>query len=405
MLSMSHLLEIIIAYGVCLFVVVLLFRPKRVDVVFLGFLLFFHFLFSAGFYYSTIGTITDSFNYFVWAGDYSDGNIVGTGFVVFLVRFIQSIVGVDYFSVLLVFSGFSALGSAGLYISLSKMCSVSGSTAATRQMLKFGMLLPGLHFWTSPIGKDSLILLIYGLLAIAIVRFKGLLWFSLLIAVLVSTMIRPHVGGCALIILMIYFIQNSIQKSRGIQRFGLVVVYGAIFAVIAAAVYLFLLQFVQKYSGSGYETLADFLSERQDVYASTGSGFDTSSVPFLVRYLLFLFGGIPWELGSILQIFAMVEGAFILALPVLLLRMIWRTRRFSKKISASLLPLRLRFGATYVFFYSLLLSAILTLGASNFGLIARQRIMVYVPLLFAFILMRIVLDKYTQKKLNTSIVL
>lgn len=393
---MLTLLQLLTAACITFFFVVLVLRPRVADIVYIGIMVLYHFLFVWVFYFITIGDVTDSHNYFIWAEGEGVGEFVGTGFIVSLVSLFRSVIGSEYFSVLLVFSGLSAFGLACVYVCLSKLCRDWGADANTLLILRIGMLLPGLHFWTGPIGKDAVILLGYGLLALSVFGRSGLRWGLLGLGMFITFLVRPHVGGCAIIILLVYMNRHAMGNVNGVRRWVLGLFFASLAIAFAIGFYVFMLGFVQKYSGAGFESMAEFLSERQGVYAETGSGFDSSDFPFVVRYLLFFLGGIPWAIGNVLQFVAMLEGVFICILLLLVTRMVWRTRNVSRK-ERNLKGVILRNRTAFIFYYAMFLATVLSYSAGNFGLIVRQRVMVYLPLLIAFVVLRILYPKLIRK--------
>lgn len=389
--------QVEIAVAICLIIVMVILRPKVSDVTYLGFMIVIHFFFAVAFYYASRDGVTDSHNYFLWSAEGRGDSLFGTGFVVFLVGVIRSVTGDDYFSALLAFSGISAFGASCVYVGLSRLCSEWRSGSGTLWILRLGMLMPGLHLWTAPIGKDSLMLLSYGLLTLAVMRRHGVRWTLLVSVIAVSFLVRPHVGGCAFLVLLIYLNRHIVKSTSGVIKWIYVCLAALLFIAVAVGGYVFFMNFIQKYSAVGFDSLADFLSERSDVYSETGSGFDASSYPYLVRYFLFLLGGIPWAIAGVFQLLAMVEGLFIVTLLAALIRVVWRVRKmFAKRMPDWFSVLGGR--GEYLFYYAVCLVAILSFGAGNFGLIARQRVMVYVPMLVAFVVFRVLYFRIRSEK-------
>lgn len=378
-----ELLQFIAAILIGFFLVVVATSPRSKDIGYLGVMVAYHFALALVFYYITLGEVTDSHNYFLWSEEGYPGYI-GTGFVVFLVGLARSVTGGEYFSALLFFSTLSVIGIASIYVALSKLCRSCNTPGATIFLLRAGLLLPGLHFWSAPIGKDALIVFSYGLLVIGLFGGKGVRWAFVAAALLIGFLVRPHVGGCAILIILLYVIRYVMPSNNAFLRLLLSSLMIILVGVLASVFYVFFLGFIQKYSGGGFDSLGEFLSSRHDIYAETGSGFDSSKFSFPVRYILFFLGGMPWAIGNALQFVAILEGLCVVALLLLTVRQVVSTRDGAMK-SFSLHDSALRNRATYVFYYAIVMAGILSLVSGNFGLIVRQRVMVFLPLLVAFI--------------------
>lgn len=365
----------------------LLLRPSARDAAAIFLLCIYHFMYVFLFYGLTVNDITDSSNYYNWASDGWFGGYFGTGFVVSLIQLIQWF-GVDgYFLMMLLFAALSAFGVSAFYVaSLHSLKRVAPSDYL-RGLLFLGLLIPGLHFWTAPIGKDSLILFSYGLMALSVSRVKGALYF--LFGLMLVFLVRPHVGFCILMVFAAYkYFASSSHASAGLRLvYRLALIVGAVFFIFIF--YGFILDYLQKYSVAGFDGLADFVSSRQDIYSDTGSGLSIASVPYIARYVLFFLGGIPWAVGGVFQLFSLIEGVVFLLLLFFAIRSLLALRAKSIFINDIVFHNNIRLVLCLILFV-LLLSALLSYGSGNLGLMVRQRVMIYLPLLLSFLLAKAV---------------
>lgn len=355
---------------------------------FLFLLQIYHFLFSFLFYDFSYGSITDSHNYYLWANDpwLEISGFSGTAFVVKLLSFFCSIFYNDYFFMILFFSGLSFWGISACYISISEF--IEKRFLYRNKIIILFFLIPGLHFWTVPIGKDSLFMFALGATFLSIFKNKSKVLF--LFSILMIWLLRPHIAFLIIITVGAFYYNVYVSKRSMVVKFSYRFFLILLFLAGAAFSYGFFLDFVQKYSVEGFSSLGEFSESRKSVYADTGSGFDTSTVPVFLRIILFFLGGIPWSFSGFFQLFAMVEGAVILGMIYKISQVIFKLRNIKNQ------DVYYQY-AIYSFIFVFLVSLLLSFGASNLGLMVRQRVMVYIPLFFSFIFLSLYMkerDRY-----------
>lgn len=361
----------------------LLLRPSARDAAAVFFLCIYHFMYVFLFYGLTVNEVTDSSNYYGWASEGWFGGYFGTGFVVSLIQLIKWFGVDDYFLIMLFFAALSAFGVSAFYVASMHYLKRLASSDYLRGLLFLGLLIPGLHFWTAPIGKDSLILFSYGLMALSVSRVKGALYF--LFGLVLVFLVRPHVGFCILMAFAAYkYFAGSSNATAGLRLiYRLALIVGAVFFIFIF--YGFILDYLQKYSVAGFDGLSDFMSSRQDIYSDTGSGRSIASVPYVARYALFFLGGVPWAVGGIFQLFSLIEGVVFLLLLFFSIRSLIAVRAKSVFIKDVFFNNNIRLVLCLILFV-VLLSALLSYGSGNLGLMVRQRVMIYLPLLSSFLL-------------------
>lgn len=379
------------------------FKSTWFDRAILVFIIVYHFLFSIVFLWYSDGIITDSFNYFSWAASGAEGAWYGTGLIVSIVRAIQYLGFKNYESIFMFFSAVSGFSVASLYLAIVNIGRQHGMAKVVTPWVIITLLLPGLHFWTVPIGKDGLILFSYALVVMGIYRGGGK--FILLSAVVLAFLVRPHVGFAMGALLLMDSYRNITLFKSWRQR----VLYKVVIFIVAIFVgilfYKFVLSFIQRYSDVGFGSILEFLESRQGIYAESGSGFDLAAYSFPVRYILFFLGGVPGVSTGLFQFFAMMEGLFVILVMTLIIYYLYRGGAAMRRLGdwrhgdgQSVIKKfkRLEIMSTSLLFYSLALAAGLTLITGNFGLIARQRIMVYVPLVVSMFLAYFVYRSVTR---------
>lgn len=370
---------------------VIIVKPAGRDVLALFFLCFYHFAYVFAFYYMTEGEITDSSNYYNWAVDGWQSGFVGTGFVVTIIQCLRWI-GIDqYFLTMLFFAGLSAFGIGAFYSICSRLRRQYFAKKIIGILLLLGLFIPGLHFWTVPVGKDSLILFFYGLILLFV--FRGYYDVFVFMCVVFIFLIRPHIGFCILSVFFWYKYFCFSQYMSVVKRITYRSLLMFFSLILAVAFYEGILEYSQKYSSNGFDNIFDFASSRLDIYSETNSGLSSSSFPYIARFFIFYLGGIPWDIHGILQLLSLIEGFVYILLLLLCLRYFLR---FINKIMLNRNDNIQTYGkvAFWFFIYTIIVASILSYGSGNLGLIARQRVMIYLPLFMAYLILRHINDRY-----------
>jgi hypothetical protein len=348
----------------------------------LAILNFYHFLFAALFFQITHGLETDSSNYFQWAHDATiDLGVVGSGAIVRFVRLL-GMVGLDtYILAYYFFAALSAFGVMFAYLGIVGYVRQKGLTVS-RQAVLLCFMLPGLHFWTSAIGKDAVIIFVTGL---GIYNFghkrSWLLFAGLVIA---AAMVRPHVG-LLMGMVMCHFSYATVSKRMVTRSKPLFNTFGNLLIVVAmVGSYYVALSYIQKYSPTGFQGVGEFIGARADIYAGQGSGFDASTYPFMFRFFLVFLGGVPWAISGGAQLASIVEGTIVLSLAVWAMWRGYKLRLRSFLVNQKEIYADIKYMAAY----GAMLCGLIALLASNFGLISRQRVMFYLPVIFVFVVIR-----------------
>lgn len=174
--------------------------------------------------------------------------------------------------------------------------------------------LPNLHFWSSGIGKDSLLFLA---VAFFFYSFKDIKkrWGYMLFAVLISLFFRPHI----LVFLMASagagaFLDSSM---KAYQRILIMTVFSIGFLLM----YDFFLNFLNLESLDA-ASIESFASDRQASLSTdrTGSAVDVSNYPLILKVFTFLYRPLFFDMSGILAIFASLENLFLLIFTIKIFR-------------------------------------------------------------------------------------
>lgn len=226
-------------------------------------------------------------------------------------------------------------------------------------------LLPSIVFWPAAIGKDSLALLFIGMTIYGYARLdrsgKGRGLFLAVLGLGGILLVRPHVAAmlAAAFVVPYVFARGKPGLKTAAFRFASVVV------LLVTAAYL--IRGAQQFVGASEiadTTSALEMAQRKSNFGSSAFGTASPLARVLAAPVLF-FRPFPWEIHNLQAAIAGGES-------LLLLLIVWHHR-------ASLLNAcrRLRQSA-FTFFVLIFLvefCAIFSAAISNFGLLARQRVM------------------------------
>lgn len=299
--------------------------------------------------------------YFDPYGFYHRELSLGTVFVIYMVQWLREQLGGSYLDFFLLFQLF---GLAGIMILVRTLDDVTRLLQSPWPVVfTIMVLMPGLYFWTSAIGKDAPLFL-----ASALVIWSGLqfaqrwLWFAL--ALVIMLLFRPHVALVAAAALAL-----AVVMGRGIGpglRLG-----AAVFAIICVALVGQTVQSSLQIDLTSVGSIADYVENQTTVASGASGDAAVANMSFAAKLLSLLFRPLFFDAGGFAGFIASFQNVFMLFIAATLVRKI---RVWRQMFRASL---GIRFATTYLFGMILLL----TLMYYNLGLGLRQREM-FTPALF-----------------------
>lgn len=287
----------------------------------------------------------------------------GTSFIRFITYPFSNLLNLSYFSVMLIFSFMGFQGIVFLYLAARENIGHLPIRFAGLSILEILFLLPNTHFWSSSIGKGSVIILGIGLAVYGISRFNRR-FYTILAGAMIIFLIRPHI----LLALLVGLTLGVLLTNKGIRWFFRI-------PIIITAVVMIVLLSDEVVEFSGIESLNVFESSRVDRRAAElgkgGSGVDITSYSQPMKFFTFLFRPLFIDAPGMLGILTSFENLFILSLAIRMLTVIgpvWnRANGFHK---------------TSIFF---LIMGAFTLAqiSGNLGIAMRQKAQL-MPLFFIF---------------------
>jgi hypothetical protein len=295
-------------------------------------------------------------------------NLISTNFIRFLTGVVYTLIGTSRLGGFLVFSW---LGFWGLFF-FYRAFTVALPEGNQRLYARLVFFLPSLMFWPSSIGKEAWMMFALGIACYGAARLlagatlRGIAGVGL--GLWLSGFVRPHVAGMVGLALgAAYLIRPSSERLR---QLGPVVktFFLAVLAVIALVLLLRTQEFFHK---SGIDTSSEttFVGGLRERTGEGGSGFTPSPIigqPLNapVGAVTVLFRPFPHEAHNVQALGTALEGTFLLLFSLV---------RFRHGLSA-LGSMRRRPYVAFALIYScLFIVAFSTLA--NFGLLARERVM------------------------------
>lgn len=266
------------------------------------------------FYLYTLANISDSYGYYYDAGGlYSQGLGVGTSLITFIVQAMKSVVGgtfLDYFMI------FQAFGFFGLALLMRMFEEIYLELRVRQPFFIYGLLfLPGLHFWTSSIGKDGPIFTAVCLTLWASMHIRGR-WFWMGLGIFLVLIIRPHVA-----LITAAAVSGTILLDRATSTAT------RIFLVAAAIGGMFLaLYTVESTFGidlTNADSISDYLAAQEQFTTTEDAGATLVRGGFLVKLFSLLFRPFFIDGDGPFGMLASLENA---ALLIVIATLLWNFR-------------------------------------------------------------------------------
>jgi hypothetical protein len=348
-------------------------------------LFYFHILFSIlfGLYITIFGG--DAVGYWKFSNrvltaneSWFDFHEAGTQYVRFITYPFSHILGLSFWVGNMLFSLFGFGGFILIYLSLKKYLNVNPTVFGYR-LFPLVLFLPNMHFWSSGIGKDSVIFFALSLFIFSLTNpLRNLP--GIIISFYLAYFIRPHIA----LLMIVGFGFSLLLSTKGISFFWRGVFFALsiyIFFVISPAVFEFI--------GLDEENIESFddISARRSINlnrASVGSAIDIKNLSTTMKILTFFFRPLFFDGGNIFGLIVSIENLFyvIMALTLFRLRNLYEILKMPMHLKAALFVL----GSTAFFMSSSL---------SNLGIIIRQKNMV----MFMFVLIVMyLLGKYQERQ-------
>jgi len=259
-------------------------------------------------------TASDSFNYYRVASESESWMALWgtqTDFMNFITWPFAHLLGLSYNSVMLIFSYIGFQGIVLCYLvakeNIPRLRPITGSFS----ILEYLFLLPNLHFWSSSIGKGSVMLFAVGLLLFGLSRFNVRKLYILCGAALMFA-VRPHILYAFLLgtAVAVLFSSKGLKTGAKIGFFLLAVVF----------LYFISDDVTELTGGSGLDVFNSKMLEHRNAELSKSTSGVSTGGNQLVKLFTFWFRPLFVDAPGALGIIVSFENAFMLYLFVFMLR-------------------------------------------------------------------------------------
>lgn len=363
---------ILVSFG---FVLVKSYKNKlfRKDIKVLNSLWLFHLLMTIGYFFLTTDGGGDAWAY--WRSSKAM-NIEefweylllhkGTYFMYALNYFPANVMGMSFLSNTILFSLFGFAGILFFYIVLRDSLNFNIKIAGFK-LFPAVLFLPNLHFWSSGVGKDTIIFFSVGLMSFALQNISKRIHL-LCISLFLTFMIRPHIFLFLLTSFGIAFLING--KTRIRNKFIVSIASGILLVLLAPIV----IEYV-KIDSLSFDTI----NSRSEIQAghlseeNVGSRIDIAALSYPAKVLTFLYRPFFFDAKGLIPLIISFENLIVLILSIkVLMTSPVKTFRNAPAILKGLL------------LFMILGAAIFSLSLSNLGIIIRMKNM-FMPGFLAYL--------------------
>ncbi|HEU0134158.1 MAG TPA: hypothetical protein VFR28_04990 [Allosphingosinicella sp.] len=298
-------------------------------------------------------------------GIYGRGSGLSTVFVVNFTQFLKEYIGgsfLDYFFL------YQAMGFWGIIFVLRTFDDIHDELGQRRFSYVYLLLfLPGIHFWTSAIGKDAPLFLGVAMCVWAVVRLLTR-WPAFAAGLVITLLFRPHIALIALVALALTVLVG--RNTKLITRFALLAVAVAGIGSVGGLV-------SSSFNGlnlTNTDAVTEFIETKSTVSEESGGDMSIINASFPVKLVSLLFRPFFVDATGLLGYIASVENVVLLILILTLIR------RMGTAYSIAQGALFARFA----FLFFVMLTLLLAWVNYNVGLGLRQKMMMMPALLVFF---------------------
>lgn len=290
---------------------------------------------------------------------------LSTVFVINLVQTMKSFFGgsfLDYFLI------FQAMGFWGILFVLRTFDDIHNEVGLpTFSRVYLILFLPGLHFWTSAIGKDAPIFLGVAMCVWAAFRMQSR-YLAFAAGLVIAVLFRPHITLIAMVAvaLTVLFARNTSVLTRV-----------ALLAVVAAGIGSVGGLVSESFGGlniSNTDAVSEFIETKSSVSENSGGDVAIVNASFPFKLVSLLFRPFFVDATGLLGYVASVENVILL---LLIGTMTWRFR-------TCIALARTAFFARFAILFFILMATLLAMVNYNVGLGLRQKMMMMPALLVFF---------------------
>ncbi len=328
---------------------------------------FYHTIFMFIRYYYGETYSDDGPSYYLWATTdiYNEMKLKSHFYLVFFIKILNEYLFLKYIHVCLVFN---IIGSIGFLFIVSVLQNVINRNYSNieRVMILFFILVPSLNFYTSAIGKDTIIITAASIFLYSILRINQRM-ILLIISILIIFIIRPYIGFFIIVSSIIFYLFNLFKFSFIFNLISL--------TFLGLFIILLPFTFLSEYRINIFDInfILSFIENRQVIHQKASTYTDLSNMFFLFRPLNYIFRPFIFEIDSIFTAIVAIENLFLMFLFSYYIFKI----KVKKIIQNNVL--------LFILIFSLVLLIFLSNVTAVLGIAVRQKWLILIFLFYLFI--------------------
>jgi hypothetical protein len=287
-------------------------------------------------------------------GNYTFG--LSTSFIIYISTFFYEFANLSFLSMGILFGIFGVIGL--LAFDASLRCVTKDSPKKIKLLATFIVFMPSVSFWSSGLGKDSIVFTAINLILWAFLNLnksKSIMIFGIIFLLL----IRPHIAALLLIAFLL-----SILMVKNIKIFTRIIYFfiSVVITIITVPIGLWAVGFNQDLT---LEKVMHHLESRQEYnWQGWDGGIDISSMSHPMQIFTYLFRPLPFEAHNIFALVVSFENIFLMYLFAIGLFFTFSGRRVST---------RPYLYSSFFWLYSVSALILLSMTTANFGISVRQK--------------------------------
>ena len=281
-------------------------------------LFYFHLFIGTVFYFYIQGR-GDAVYYWMHPKDLSFGELwhninsrsYASDYIYLLNFFFSNTLNLSFFtgSILYCVLGYKAI--VYYYVILKKLTSNFQSLKKTKilniSIFPFFLFFPNLHFWSSGIGKDTLLFFCIALFVYSLFDLRQNV-VNITLSIVLSIFVRPHITMFLIVGFGFGYALSGELKSY--QKFFVILIFALGFSLM----FNYVLSFI-KLESLDLESVEKYANHKATVLSSKStSGIDISSYPYLLKILTYLYRPLFFDINNAIAIVASFENLFLLLL-------------------------------------------------------------------------------------------
>lgn len=275
---------------------------------------FFHILVGIGFYFFTNNGGGDAWGYWKRAKEMNSEDFwfnllesQGTGFMNAFNYLPSKVLDLGFFTNTMFYTLIGFLGFVFFYLIAYELITFN-SKFKGYFLFPLVFFMPNLHFWSSGIGKDTILFFCIGMFSYGLLNITKRIPL-LVLALLLSYLIRPHITLFLVVSFGLAYIFGG-KVSAGKRIFFSLILIGVGIAILPTV-----MEFA-KIEEATVESFDEFSEKKVDLLSRghTGSSLDISSYPFPLKVFTFLFRPLFFDINGIPAVVASFENLLLLIL-------------------------------------------------------------------------------------------